>query len=107
MYWGAGSDLGLLTMLGYVAFVCGLAIMWRSRADVFVWMVDELGDARRSFSRHTMVGPFYQVREESRLRGFPSYLVRSLRRIPRYRIITAGAFLLFVGPLLFALDFFL
>jgi hypothetical protein len=107
MYWGAGPDLGLLTMIGYVAFVCGLAIMWRSRDDVFVWMVDELGDVRRSFSRYTMAGPFYQVREESRLRGVPSYFARWLRRIPHHRIITMGGLLLFLGPLLVALDFFL
>lgn len=107
MHWGAGSGLGLLTIIGYVAFVCGLAIMWRSREDVLFWIYDELGDARRSFSRHTMVGPFYQVREESRLRGVPSYFARWLRRIPRHRIITMGGFLLLLGPLLFVLDFFL
>jgi hypothetical protein len=107
MYWGAGSTLGLLTMLGYVAFVSGLAMVWRSREDVFLWIDDELGDARRSFSRYTVVGPFYQVREESRLRGVPSYFARSVRRIPRHGIITAGALLLFLGPLLLVLDFFL
>jgi hypothetical protein len=106
MYWGAGSGLGLLTMIGYLAFVCGLAIMWRSREDVFAWIVDELGDARRSFSRYTIVGPFYQVRERSRLRGVPPYFGRWLRRIPRRRAVAAGAFLLLTGPVLFMLDFF-
>ena len=107
MYWGAGSELGLLTFLGYIAFVAGLAIMWRRRDDVSVWIHDEVGDVRRSFfSRYTVVGPFYGVREESRLKIVPSYFARSLRRIPRSRI-SGGAVLVFLGPLLFMLDFFL
>ena len=106
MYWGAGQELGLLTILGYVAFVAGLAIMWRGRDVVYVWIHEELGDVRRSFlMRYTVVGPFYGPRDESRLKTVPSYVARSMRRIPRSPV-TAAFFLLFLGPLLFLLDFF-
>jgi len=107
MYWGAGPELGLLTIIGYAAFVAGLAIMWRGRDDVSVWIHEEVGDVRRSFlNRYTPVGPFYGVREESRLKTVPSYFARSVRRIPRSPV-TAAVFLLFFGPLLFLLDFFI
>ena len=107
MYWGAGPELGLLTIIGYAAFVAGLAIMWRGREDVSVWIHEEVGDVRRSFlNRYTPVGPFYGVREESRLKTVPSYFARSVRRIPRSPV-TAAVFLLFFGPLLFLLDFFI
>src|SRR2546423_2924117 len=107
MYWGAGPELGLLTIIGYAAFVAGLVIIWRGRDDVSVWIHEEVGDVRRSFlSRYTVVGPFYGVREESRLKTVPSYFARSMRRIPRSPV-TAAAFLLFLGPLLFVLDFFM
>ena len=29
MYWGAGPQLGLLTVLGYLFFLAGAATMWR------------------------------------------------------------------------------
>ena len=105
MYWGAGPTLGLLTILGYGAFVVGAALVWRNREDIFVWMHDEVGEFRRNLSRHTVVGPFYSLREESRLKAVPSQFIRSLSRIPRRRI-NRGVILLFIGPILFLLDFF-
>ena len=105
MYWGAGPALGLLTFLGYVAFVIGAALMWRDRDEAFVWVHDELGAFRRNLSRHTVVGPFYGPREESRLKVIPTHFFRSLTRIPRLRI-NRGAILLTIGVLLFLLDFF-
>jgi hypothetical protein len=106
MYWGAGPELGLLTIVGYAVFVAGLAILWRGREDVSVWIHEEVGDVRRSFlTRYTVVGPFYGPRDESRLKTVPSYVARSVRRIPRSPV-TAAFFLLFLGSLLFVLDFF-
>jgi hypothetical protein len=106
MYWGAGSALGLLTFLGYVVFVIGAALLWRSREDLSIWVQDEVGAFRRNLSRHTALGPFYGLREESRLRTLPACFFRSLRRIPRRRI-HPGAILLLIGPLLLLLDFFI
>jgi hypothetical protein len=106
MYWGAGPALGLLTFLGYVAFVVGAALLWRSREDLSVWMQDEVGVLRRNLSRHTAIGPFYGLREESRLKTLPTCFVRSLRRMPRRRI-HPGAILLLIGPLLLFLDLFI
>jgi len=57
------------------------------------------------FLRYTPVGPFYAIREESRFKAIPTSFVRSLSRLPRSRI-NAGPILLFVGFLLFILDFF-
>jgi hypothetical protein len=106
MYWGAGSALGLLTFLGYAVFVIGAALLWRSREDLSVWAHDEVGAFRRNLSRHTAIGPFYGLREESRLKTLPSCFVRSLSRMPRRRI-HPGAILLLIGPLLLLLDFFI
>jgi hypothetical protein len=106
MYWGAGSALGLLTILGYAVFVIGATLLWRSREDLSIWVHDEVGAFRRNLSRHTAIGPFYGLREESRLKILPSCFLRSLRRMPRRRI-HPGAILLLVGPLLLLLDFFI
>jgi len=106
MYWGAGPALGLLTVLGYVAFSIGAALVWRKRDDFFVWAHDEFGAFRRSLSRYTVVGPFYGLREESRLRAVPSQFMSSLSRFPRRRI-NVAFFLLFLGVVLFILDFFI
>jgi len=106
MYWGEGSTLGLLTFLGYLVFVFGAAVVWRARDEVSVWVQDEAGSVRRSFSRYTVIGPFYGPREDSRLKAVPATLVRSLRLIPRSPI-SSGMILVFVGPLLVLLDFFI
>ena len=104
MYWGEGSALGLLTFVGYLIFMFGGALVWRGRDEVSVWIQDETCAVRRSFSRYTVVGPFYGPRPESRLKAVPVSFVRSLRRIPRNPI--SGAMILaFLGPLLVLLDF--
>ncbi len=106
MYWGAGPGLGLLTLLGYVAFAIGAALVWRNRDDFSVWVHDEFGAFRRSLSRYTVIGPFYGLREESRLKTVPSQFFLSLRRLPR-RHIPPAFILLFLGAVLFVLDFFI
>jgi hypothetical protein len=106
MFWGQGSALGLLTLVGYLVFVLGTALVWRGRKEVSIWFQDETGAVRRSFSRYTVVGPFYGPREESRLKAVPACFVGSLRRIPRNPI-TGGMILVFLGPVLVLLDLFL
>jgi hypothetical protein len=106
MYWGQGSSLGLLTFIGYLLFVFGAALVWRGRDEVFVWIQDEACIMRRSFSRYTVVGPFYGPRPDSRLKAVPATFVGSIRRIPRSPI-SGGMILAFLGPLLVLLDFFL
>jgi len=105
MYWGVGPGHGLLTLLGYVAFALGAALVWRSRDDFSVWAHDEFGAFRRSLSRYTVIGPFYSIREESRLKAVPSQFISSLSRFPR-RHINPAFILLFLGVFLFLLDFF-
>jgi len=73
MYWGAGPELGLLTVLGYLFFLAGAASIWRSRKDVSVWLDSEAVVLRRNLSRYTTVGPFYSPREQSRLVTLPGY----------------------------------
>jgi hypothetical protein len=106
MYWGAGSGLGLLTVLGYVAFAIGAALMWRSRGEFFIWAHDEFGAFRRSLSRYTVIGPFYGPRGESRLKAVPVQFITSLSRFPRRRV-NPAFILLFLGAVLFVLDFFI
>lgn len=103
--WGAGPELGLLTLLGYLTVLLGALILWRNRGEVFVWVLDEMGTFRRSLSRHTALGPFYGVRSESRLKLLPLTFIQSLGRRPHVRIQIAG-FLVFLGSALFLLDFF-
>jgi hypothetical protein len=106
MYWGAGPALGLLTLLGYVAFAIGAALVWRNRDDFSVWVHDEVGAFRRSLSRYTVIGPFYGLRGESRLKAVPTQFISSLSRFPR-RHINPAFILLFLGAILFVLDFFI
>ena len=105
MNWGAGPALGLLTIFGYLLLLAGATLLWRNRGEFSVWVQDEISVFRRNFSRYTPVGPFYAIREESRFKAIPTSFVRSLSRLPRSRI-NAGPILLFVGFLLFILDFF-
>jgi hypothetical protein len=104
MGWGAG--LGFLTLLGYLVFVAGAALVWRGRDDIYIWVHDEVRAYRRHLSRYTPVGPFYSPRPESRLKVIPTEMVRTLSCIPRSRYIY-GATLLILGPLLVLLDFFI
>jgi hypothetical protein len=105
MNWGTGPGLGLLTVSGYLLFLAGAALVWRKRGEFSVWVQDEISVFRRNFSRYTPAGPFYCIREESRFKAIPTSFVRSLSRLPRSRI-NAGPILLFIGFLLFVLDFF-
>jgi hypothetical protein len=105
MNWGAGPGLGPLTVVGYLLFLAGAALMWRSRGDFSVWFHDELSFFRRNFSRYTPAGPFYTLREESRFKAIPVTFIRSINHFPRRRI-NGAAILLFLGFLLFVLDFF-
>ena len=105
-YWGSGPALGFLTCLGYFVFVLGAYFLWRQRAEIVFWMHDELSTFRRNLSRYVPSGPFYERRGESRLIVVPAGLVHSAIQLPRRRF-SWGAFLLFLGLLLFALDFFI
>jgi len=106
MNWGVGPALGLLAVSGYLLFMAGAALMWRSRGDFFVWFQDELSFFRRNFSRYTPAGPFYAIREDSRFKAIPVSFVHSITRFPRRRI-NGPAILLILGLILFALDFFI
>ena len=105
MHWGAGTGLSFLTLLGYLSFVIGAMLVWRGRDHIYVWVHDEFGAFRRNLSRYTPIGPFYALREESRLKIIPFQMVRTLGAIPRSRY-SYGAFLLLLGPLLILFDFF-
>jgi hypothetical protein len=104
--WGAGSALGFLTCLGYCTFVIGAFCLWRNREEVSFWMHDELSTFRRNLSRYVPQGSFYERRGESRLIVVPAGLFQSVVQLPRRRF-TWGAFLVFFGLFLFALDFFI
>jgi hypothetical protein len=105
MYWGAGPELGFLTVLGYLCFVAGAVTVWRGREDVAVWLHSEVGVLRRNLSRYTPAGPFYSPREQSRLRLLPGFFAGSLSRMPR-ALVYRSVVLLVIAPLLVLLDFF-
>ena len=107
MSWGAGPALGLLTLCGYLLFLFGAARVWRNRSNFVLWVHDEISFFHRSFSRFMPVGPFYVPRSDSsRFKEVPHYVLNSISRLPRNRI-NGGALLLFVGLLLFLLDFYI
>jgi len=103
MFWGSGSALGFLSVLGYVLFAAGSILLWYNRLEVPTWMNDEIGAIRRSLIRHAVVGGPGGLREESRFKLTPSGFLRRLGRLPRHRI-NRGAILLTVGLFLFFLD---
>jgi hypothetical protein len=105
MYWGEGPELGLLTVLGYLSFLAGMATTWRGRKDVSMWLYSEVGVLRRNLSRFTPAGPFYSPREESRLKLLPEFFVGSISRMPR-PLVYRSMILLLMAPLLVLLDFF-
>jgi hypothetical protein len=104
MYWGAGPGLGLLTLIGYIAFAIGAAMVWRKRDDYFVRVHDEFGVFRRNLSRYTVIGPFYSLRQESRLTAIRTQFIGNIGRLARRKINPAFV-LLFLGVVLFLLDF--
>lgn len=105
LYWGNGSALGALAILGYSVFLLGAFYFWRNRSDFTVWFDHELCLFRRNLSRYVPAGPFYLRRGESRLRVIPVSFFHSVTQLPRRRF-SPGAFLLFLGLSLFLLDFF-
>ena len=104
-YWGSGTSLGFLTCLGYLAFLSGAIYSWRHRQEFSYWLENEVSVFRRNLSRYVPSGPFYERRGESRLIVIPSSFVQTVVQLPRRRF-SWGAFLLFLGMFLFALDFF-
>jgi hypothetical protein len=108
LYWGAGPTLGLLTCLGYSFFLLGCLYFWRHRQEISLWVEDEFSAFRRNLSRFESFGSFYLPRTESRLRVIPAGFILSVSRFPRpRRRFSLAAFLLVLGLLLFALDFFI
>jgi hypothetical protein len=104
MYWGAGPELGLLTVLGYLCFLAGIVSVWRGRDDASLWLHTEALVLRRNLSRHTAIGPFYSPREESRVKVLPRAFIGSLSRMPRF-LLYRSAVLLLIAPVLVLLDF--
>jgi hypothetical protein len=105
MYWGEGSDQGLLTAVGYVVVIMGAFLLWFNRDSVPVWMHDEVGAIRRKFSRRAVGGGFAGLREEYHFKLMPQCFLRRLSRVPRRRV-NRGAILLAIGALLMVLDVF-
>jgi hypothetical protein len=104
MFWGTGSALGFLAILGYLFFAAGSILLWYNRLEVPIWMNDEISAIRRSLIRHAVIGGFGGLREETRLKLAPSGFLRRLGRLSRRRI-NRGAILLAAGLVLFFLDF--
>jgi len=105
-YWGAGTSLGFLTCLGYFVFLTGAIYLWRHRRELSFWVENEVSLFRRNLSRYVPSGPFYERRGESRLIVIPSSFVHTVVQLPRRRF-SWGAFLLLLGMLLLALDFYI
>src|SRR5215813_3111387 len=78
MFWGSGSALGFLAILGYVLFAAGAVLLWNNRLEVPTWMNDEMGAIRRSLIRHAVVGGFGGLREETRFKLGPTGFLRRL-----------------------------
>ena len=105
MLLGTGPQLGVLTALAYFIFMTGASMLWRDRERIFLWWQDEFYLFRRTLSRHTMIGPFYVLREESRIKTMPAHFRGMVGRFPRHRV-NPGFYLVLLAPLLFLLDFF-
>ena len=104
MFWGTGSALGFLAILGYLAFACGAVLLWAYRLDVPVWVNDEFGAVRRSVIRHAVSGTGHGLREKLARKAAPTGFMRRLARQSRRRI-NCDTILLSIGLLLFFLDF--
>src|ERR1700730_5809692 len=105
MYWGAGPDLGLLTILGYLFFVAGAAYLWRARESVFFWLYSEACVTRRNLSRFTTLGPFFSSFYHMRLKILLNCLFAALNRMPGSPVFRS-AVLIAIAALLVSLDFF-
>ncbi len=97
---------GISHLLGYLVFLAGAAYSWRHRQEFAFWVQNELSLFRRKpLSLCSLPARSYERRGESRLIVIPSSFVQTVVQLPRRRF-SWGAFLLFLGVLLFALDFF-
>ena len=105
-YWGSGTTLGFLTVLGYAITLSGALYLWRYRHEFSFWVENEVSMFRRNLSRYVPSGPFYERRATSRLVVIPTSFVRTMVHLPERRF-SWGAFLLCLGVLLCALDFFI
>lgn len=105
MYWGAGPDLGLLTILGYLFFIAGVAYMWRAREALFFWLDSEASVTRRNLSRYAPAGPFYSPQEQWRLKILLNCLSTSFSRMPGPAVFRSVV-LIAIAILLVSLDFF-
>ena len=103
MYWGTGSALGFLAVVGYLVFACGAAVLWIRRLDVRIWVSDEFGAVRRSFVRHAFSASFHGLREELACKAVPTGFMRRLAAHSR-KPIHCGGILLCLGLALFFLD---
>lgn len=106
VYWGSGSTIGFLACLGYLFCVAGGLYLWRNREEFSFWINNEVSVFRQNLSRYVPAGPFYERRATSRLVVIPTSFVRTVVHLPHRRF-SWGAFLLVVGLVLFALDFFI
>ena len=106
MPWGIGQAFGILSILGYVVFVYGAALLWFHRENFPIWFHDEFGAIRRKVVRHAIACDCAGLREETRFRFAHVRFLRKLGRIPR-RQINRGVILLCLAPLLLLLDFFI
>jgi hypothetical protein len=104
--WGSGPTLGFLTFLGNLISCLGAFYCWRCRHEFSFWFDNEISLFRRNLSRYVPSGPFYERRPTSRLVIIPTSFVRSVAQLPHRRF-SWGLFLLFLGILLFTLDFFI
>jgi hypothetical protein len=105
MHWSSGPSLRLLTVFGYLLFVCGAALLWRQRNFLNLWARDEYGSLRRGVSRHAAHGGAIGLREDARFKIFPGCFLPSLEPSRRMRI-NRAALLVLTGPILFLLDLF-
>jgi len=104
MFWGSGSALGFLALVGYGLFGVGSILLWHNRLQVPTWMRDEIGAIRRRLIRHAVTGCPAGLREETRFKFTSASFLRRLGRLARRRI-NRGAILLTLGLVLFFLDF--
>ena len=92
MFWGSGSALGFLSVLGYVLFAAGSILLWYNRLEVPTGMNDEIGAIRRSLIRHAGVGGPGGLREETRFKLTPSGFLRRLGGCHDAGLIAAQSF---------------